>query len=186
MPYTRVIYLSPLLELRGWDCLVLVAAHELAHVVLNHAPFSYEEQSNKSEREVYRQVCAWGFAREARKMEKVRKAIDAEEAPPAENLAPLVPLVWKAGIETLQYNEDERPGTACIEFAGSGDAEMFLNISQREYKVEVEQWDEGMDGRSSFRVRLLVFFSIGDIPGLVTTFNEHNRCARIDQGPASE
>jgi hypothetical protein len=126
VPYARVIYLSPLLELRAWDSIVLVVAHRL------------------------------------------------------------MPFVWKSGVETVQCCQDERPGTACIEFAGSGDLEMFLNIAQRDYKAEVEQWDEGGDGRCSFRIRLLVFFPIGDVACLLQAFNEHNRPKDVEQGPASE
>ena len=169
--------------LRGWDTIVLVVAHELAHVVLNRAPICHGQESDKCEREVFRKVCAWGFEREAQKMKEFCDAVDASEGLPAAHLPPLMSLLRKAGIETVQCSEEERPGAACIEFAGSGDVEMFLNIARREYKVEVEQWDEGGDGRCSFRVRFLVFFPIIDIPCLVQAFEEHNRSSGIGEGP---
>jgi hypothetical protein len=59
-PHARIIYLSPLLELRGWDCLVYVVAHELAHISLNHAPETGgDENAVRAEREAFRRACAW-------------------------------------------------------------------------------------------------------------------------------
>jgi len=49
----------------------------------------------------------------------------------------------------------------------------FLNVAQREYKVELETWDEGAGGVHAIQVRLLVFFPTKDIPHLVKTFTEY-------------
>jgi hypothetical protein len=184
-PYTRVIYLSPLQELRGWDSLVLVAAHELAHVVLNHPPICHDQESDRCEREVFRLVCEWGFDREARREEATCKAIEGPGTT-SDALAPLAALLREAGIETVPPYEEEQPGEACIEFAGAGDAELFLNIARRAYKVEVIQWDEGGDGEHLFRVRLVVSFPTGDVPGLSAVFIEHNRSAGTNHRMAQQ
>jgi hypothetical protein len=47
---------------------------------------------------------------------------------------------------------------------------MFLDVAQRDYKVEIETWDEGQDGEHSIAVRLLVFFPTRDIPYLLKQF----------------
>ena len=85
-------------------------------------------------------------------------------------LAPLIPLLWAAGIRTEQCCQEVHPGLAYIEFPGAAEAEGFLCMAQRRYQVEVETWDEGHDGQHVFRVSLLVFFPTTDIPRLVKAF----------------
>src|SRR5262245_32284945 len=106
--------------------------------------------------------------RKAHKTVKVsRGEVDIDE-----KLAPLIPLLWKAGIETNQCCQEERPGLACIEFPGSAEVEEFLFVAQRRYKVEVETWNEGDNGELSIGVRLLVLFPAKDIPQLVKAFGD--------------
>jgi hypothetical protein len=171
-----------LVELRAWNSLVLVVAHELAHVVLNHSMFSLGPEADRCEREVFRLVCAWGFTREAERQEALREAAGAEDANPSEQLVAFVSLVRAAGIEALWFDEEQRPGEACVEFASAGDVEMFLNIAQSEYRAVVEQWDEGGDGKHSFRVQMPVFFPLGDIPRLMGAFTEYTQRSRPSQG----
>ncbi|HKB35676.1 MAG TPA: hypothetical protein VKD72_04430 [Gemmataceae bacterium] len=174
-PYARVVYLPPLLELRAWDSIVVAVAHELCHVVLKHAIHCHGDEAENCEKEVFRLLCDWGFEREVRRAEALLKGANTSDVPASEKLDPLMPLVWAIGIETLLHSQDERPNQACIEFAASGDAEMFLNLVRRNYKLGVEQWDEGGDGEHAFRVRLLVYFPISDIPGLMEAFADHQR-----------
>jgi hypothetical protein len=87
-------------------------------------------------------------------------------------LAPLIRLLWARGIETCQCCQEYRLGEACIEFPGTADVVEFLYVAQREYKVELETWDEGEDGDHSIMVRLLVFFPVEDIPLLVERLSQ--------------
>jgi hypothetical protein len=66
-PHARVLYLSPTLERRAFDLVVAVVAHELAHVLLRHKLFVSLGEYAAQEREVFRLLCRWGFAREAQR-----------------------------------------------------------------------------------------------------------------------
>jgi hypothetical protein len=88
-------------------------------------------------------------------------------------LAPLIRQLWNVGIHTNQCCQEERPGLASIEFSGTEQVELFLDVAQRNYKVELEHWDEGEDGEHSFRARLLVLFPTKHIPQLVKAFIEY-------------
>jgi hypothetical protein len=80
VPYARVIYQSPLLEAKSWDLMVLVVAHELAHVVLDHPLFGCDPATYaKNEQAVFDLVCAWGFEKEAKKHRAIRKALATRE-----------------------------------------------------------------------------------------------------------
>jgi hypothetical protein len=85
-------------------------------------------------------------------------------------LAPLIPLLWAAGIRTEQCCQEAHPGLAYIEFPGAVEVEGFLCMAQRRYQVELEIWDEGHEGQHVFRVSLVVFFPTTDIPRLVKAF----------------
>ena len=89
-----------------------------------------------------------------------------------EQLAPLIRLLWKHGVDTCQCCHEYRPGEACIEFPGTKDVCQFLYVAQREFKVELETWDERENGQHSIVVRLLVFFPTNDIPRLVKAFKK--------------
>jgi hypothetical protein len=91
-------------------------------------------------------------------------------------LAPLIRLLWDLDIDTCQCCQEYRPGEACIEFPGTDEVCEFLNVAQREYKVEVETWDEGENGEHSIAVRLLVFFPMKDIPDLIKAFKMDKAC----------
>ena len=85
-------------------------------------------------------------------------------------LAPLIPLLWKRGIETCPCSQEWRSGQAAIAFLTLIDAMEFLNVAGRKYTVEVEAWDEGEDGEHFFVCDLLVFFPIKEVPELVKRF----------------
>ncbi len=89
--------------------------------------------------------------------------IDAE-------LAPLVKLLWAAGIDTEQCCQEEWPGLAAITFPGTGDVMAFLEVAQRPYRVELQTWDEGEGRRLAIAARLLVVFPAADVPRLVQAF----------------
>jgi hypothetical protein len=88
-------------------------------------------------------------------------------------LAPLMPLIWARGMETLQCCQESRRGLAEIEFENAPDVEEFLDVAQRLYKVEAETWEEPRideSGKQHYRVRILVRFPTKDIPQLVKSF----------------
>jgi hypothetical protein len=94
-----------------------------------------------------------------------RGTVEVDEA-----LAPLIPLLWAAGIQTCQCCQEWRPGEAAIDFPDLAAAMEFLNVVGREYSVEVEAWDEGEEGRPNFVCNLLVFFPVKDVPRLIRRF----------------
>jgi hypothetical protein len=89
-----------------------------------------------------------------------------------EQLAQLMPLLWERDIETNRCCQERYPGLAWIEFHSTDDVMEFLEVAQREYKVEVETWDEGEDGRLAIMVSLVVLFPTADIPRLVEAFEQ--------------
>jgi len=91
VPFTQVIYLSPILERSAWDILVATVAHELAHVVLGHClmPDS-EEEYESQEQAAYELLCKWGFEKEAKKLHALGKWWKSWEQTMAEKL-------WKKG-----------------------------------------------------------------------------------------
>jgi hypothetical protein len=89
------------------------------------------------------------------------------------DIAPLVKVLNKSGIVTIQSCQEREPGLAWIVFGGSGDVEEFLTIAQKKYKPRLETWDEGDDGQVSIRVNLYVLFPKKDIPELAERFRLH-------------
>jgi hypothetical protein len=88
-------------------------------------------------------------------------------------LAPLVRLLNDQKFLTVESCQEYWPGLAFIEFAFTGDAEEFLDVAQRNYRVELETFNEAADDeRLSRRVRLLVVFPTADIPRLVKAFKK--------------
>ncbi len=65
--HAQVLYLSPILERRGWDVVVAVIAHELAHLILGHKLIVPKKDYDKQEHEAFQCVCKWGFGKEAEK-----------------------------------------------------------------------------------------------------------------------
>ena len=175
-PYARVIYLSPFLELRRRDNLVYVVAHELAHVWLNHALLYFDHEGKKAEREAYRRVCSWGFQREARKIEGLRKDAASVLTMPStvclsEEAAQLLSFARAADVEMgACYPEDKQ---LCIEFHSAGDIEMFFKVARCSYRVETEQYNDGDESDPSFRLMLLAFIPTADLAGLVKKFDEY-------------
>src|SRR5262245_5213812 len=81
-------------------------------------------------------------------------------------LAPLIRELWRLKIWTGQCCQEVSPGMAYIEFPGTGEAMEFLDIAQRNYKAELQTWDEGKDGAFSIVMRLLVYFPLADVARL--------------------
>jgi hypothetical protein len=63
---TMAVYLSPILEGLEFDRIIAVAAHELAHIVLEHNPSEFINEQEIQEIEAWNRVCEWGFEKEAR------------------------------------------------------------------------------------------------------------------------
>jgi hypothetical protein len=93
------------------------------------------------------------------------KNVDVDEL-----LAPLISLLWVRGLTTYSFCQEEKPGLACIEFAGSSDVEEFLAVAQQDFHVQIETWDEGEWPRHAIRIRLLVLFPTLAIPALTEQF----------------
>jgi hypothetical protein len=87
-----------------------------------------------------------------------------------EKLAPLIQLLWAADIQTCQSCQEYYPGLCCIEFPGTYEVMEFLDVAQRNYKIDVETQDEGKDDRRSIVVRLLVLFPLADVDMLVNAW----------------
>jgi hypothetical protein len=69
------VYLSPTLESMDFDHVLVVAAHELAHIFLNHQFF--EESNEEEEIGAWEQVCKWGFREELEAYFEFRKQEEA-------------------------------------------------------------------------------------------------------------
>lgn len=76
-PHALVIYLSPRLERRAWDIVVVTVAHELAHIALNHCIIKPGDSYEIQEEEASRCTCEWGFEWEERKRLAVNKWRDS-------------------------------------------------------------------------------------------------------------
>jgi hypothetical protein len=98
-------------------------------------------------------------------------AIDAK-------LAPLIRLLWAHDILTYQCCEERYPGLAWIVFPGTVEVGEFLDVAQRHYRVDVETWEDGVDGELCIGVNLFVLFPTADIPRLVRAFEELPREGR--------
>jgi hypothetical protein len=103
-------------------------------------------------------------------------------------LAPLLPLVWALGMETVQCCQEYRPGEAHIGFDRATDIETFLNAARRKYKGEAYTWEVDPDTFADWEPRVLkqgiqlgVYFPVEDVPYLLKAFREalHN-----DLGPS--
>ena len=97
-----------------------------------------------------------------------------------EGLAPLIPLLWAVGIETCQCCQEYLCGQAGIVLPTLPAAMKFLNIAGREYRVEVEAWNEGKRGCPRFVCNLLVYFPLKDVPRLVSRFKKAGAKATAD------
>lgn len=172
-PYARIIYLSPFLELRGRDALVYIVAHELAHVWLNHAMYSFDQEGEKAEREVYRKVCSWGFQPEARKIERLREDAASELTTPSnvclpEEATQLIRLARAADVDMGPcYPEGKQ---LCIEFYAIGDIEIVFKVARCSYRVTTEQYNDGDGSDPSYRLMLLLFIPTADLSELVRKF----------------
>lgn len=68
----RIVYLSPLLEQYDESVAVLVTAHELAHVILDHDLLDLDEVTRHvQERQVATAIRDWGFRRDAEHAERL-------------------------------------------------------------------------------------------------------------------
>jgi len=77
MPYSKVLYLSPLLEKTSGDITLAIVAHEIAHLVLNHDPIP--EDYGRQENEAWGLVRKWGFKQEAKKYHAMIKRRETME-----------------------------------------------------------------------------------------------------------
>ncbi len=87
-PSAVVLYLSPRLELVGWNIIVACVAHELAHLCLKHrlipgGKTAYDAQ----EEEAWELVAEWGFGRQAAMHAARAKQIDTARLQFAKRLA---------------------------------------------------------------------------------------------------
>jgi hypothetical protein len=106
--------------------------------------------------------------------------IGGHTIPIDEDIAPLIALLNRRRMVTLQSCQEGWPGLAYIEFDSTDDVEEFLNVAQRHYRVEVETWDEGEDDQLSIRVRLIVIFPTADIPLLTEAFSRRSKRRKSD------
>jgi len=102
-------------------------------------------------------------------------------------LAPLIEQVWRLGIETNGCCEEQSPGLASIDFPGTGGASEFLFIAQKDYRTELERWDEGDAHEKAISLRLQVIFPTAYIPQLVNTFaavkHDQEECKAFRSSP---
>jgi hypothetical protein len=87
-PSAVVLYLSPRLELVGWNIIVACVAHELAHLCLKHrlipgGKTAYDAQ----EEEAWALIAKWGFGKEAAMHAARAKQIDTARRQFAQRLA---------------------------------------------------------------------------------------------------
>lgn len=172
LPYARIVYVSPILEFAGWDNLVYVVAHELAHVYLNHAMHSFDSEGRRAEREVYRRVISWGFAREANHIEGLRKAAESELISSSDVRLPddarrFVPLARMAGIDIrAAYTEGDE---LCVEVFSSGDLELLCKAAACEFRTTIERYNDGDSTKPLPRFMLLVYVPLVEVPTISKT-----------------
>jgi hypothetical protein len=72
--YSKVLYLGPILEKISFDIVVVIVAHELAHIFLDH-PMTGVPQPTYwvNEEATWQLVDSWGFDQEAKKEEQFHK-----------------------------------------------------------------------------------------------------------------
>jgi hypothetical protein len=100
-----VIYLVPRLERGAWDIAVLVVAHELAHIVLGHSLWNDDETYEAQEEDIFRQLCKWGFEREAKRQRAGCKARDTREENAIEELRLRRKLTKKRAAPSRRFGE---------------------------------------------------------------------------------
>ena len=72
-PACRLLYLAPRLEKTAWSTVLAVAAHEIAHIVLDHDLIVMPDREESQEAEAWERVAFWGFESEAKKLRAVHK-----------------------------------------------------------------------------------------------------------------
>lgn len=78
------------------------------------------------------------MARRAEKHRTVKVQVGEMQADIDEEIAPLIRELWKAGIDTFNSCQENRPGIVWVQFATADDAARFLNV--------VTEYDEEPDG----------------------------------------
>jgi hypothetical protein len=78
-PYARVIYLAPSLEKSAWDSVLIVVAHELAHILLDHELSTDPANYDRQEQEVDEQLCKWGLEKQVRKNRAAHRRRETRE-----------------------------------------------------------------------------------------------------------
>jgi hypothetical protein len=93
-----------------------------------------------------------------------------------EKLAPLMPLVWRCGIETVGCCQEAQPKYAGIEFGDAASAERFLSIADsKNCRLEWHSRLEGLRGDLVGRTLILVYFPLACVPELAKKFEAHLR-----------
>jgi hypothetical protein len=111
----------------------------------------------------------------AHKTEKLLNPFDGRTVAIDEKLAPLIRLMWKSGIETVECCEEEYPGLAMISFLETFGVETFFYVAKRNYFVQARGfYDEDEEGNCSCcQVFLDVHFPAEEIPRLVKGFKTY-------------
>lgn len=73
LEYSKVLYLSPLLENHAADIIIATVAHELAHVYLDHPIVGKAELEKINEKQADDQAIKWGFEKEIKKIHRLFK-----------------------------------------------------------------------------------------------------------------
>lgn len=104
-----------------------------------------------------------------------------------EKLAPLIGLMWKSGIETVDSCEEAHPGLAMISFLETFGVETFFYVAKRSYFVHARgYYDEDEEGNCCCcQVFLDVHFPAVDIPRLVKGFKKYESDERSLRDPAT-
>ena len=80
MPGSRVLYLSPILEMYEFPLAISVVAHELAHLALGHKILNPLDRYQQQEEEAWALVRKWGFEKEASVHEAWVQYLDRTQA----------------------------------------------------------------------------------------------------------
>jgi hypothetical protein len=90
-------------------------------------------------------------------------------------LAPLIRLLWDRKIRTLSSCQEQYPRRAWIVFPGTSDVKRFLDVAQKDYRVETNvTWFDSQGGQPrSCRIWLHVHLPQTDLPGLVEAFEKY-------------
>lgn len=114
----------------------------------------------------------------------VRVSVGEMEADIDEEIVPLVRELWRAGIETVNSCQGNRPGIIWIQFATTDDAANFLDIvaeyeegKDTLYNRAMGRWDGG-----EFPVTFWDYAALPEDRGLVEGFTEDDEVEEWHEG----